>query len=371
MIEGLESRRLFAVNVAVTDGVLTITGDDADNFVQVHLKDEGTLVVRSATAIAEEEDTTTEDGAEETVATTAAKMGPKIGFDLEDSTTEEFDISDLGITSISMDLGGGADRAGVGPIIELAATINGGAGDDHLAGGVGADTISGGDGNDHIRGGKGADTLSGDGGNDSIEAVDKETDIIDGGDQTTDADGSSGDFALIDAADGETPDTVTKVELTRAGGFGFGPGFGDRPPGGPRGGNGHGPGGGRGHGGGEQLPPPADDEETGDDTTDDSGTITGSGTDTGDGATSSEEGTPPTPPAAGEGRPHGRPPGGPQGGGPRGYRPPPAIAGGEDTGDGTTDDGTNGSGLTSAVTPISSILTTATGSPRARFVNRL
>ena len=373
MIEGLEPRRLFAVNVAVNGGVLTVTGDDADNFVQVHLKDEDTLVVRSATAVAAEEETTTADSAtEETVATAAAKMGPRIGFELEDSATEEFDISDLGITSIAIDVAGGNDRAGVGPQIELAATIDGGAGDDHLSGGAGADTISGDDGNDHIRGGKGADTLNGNGGNDSIGAVDQETDVIDGGDQTTDADGSSGDMAIIDAADGATPDTVTNVELTRAGGIGFGPGVGGRGDGPGFGGRrGHRPGGGgHGPGEGEQLPPPTDDGATRDGTI--GGTITDpaapveAGTGTGDETAPPAEGTLPRPPADDEGRPRGRRPGGPRGDGPMGHRPPPPISTDDATGDGNTDE----SDLTSTVAPISSILTTAAGSAPVRFVNR-
>ena len=49
LLENLEARRLFAVTVAVENGVLTITGDDSNNFVDVHLKrdDDNTLVVRT------------------------------------------------------------------------------------------------------------------------------------------------------------------------------------------------------------------------------------------------------------------------------------------------------------------------------------
>jgi S-layer protein len=46
-------------------------------------------------------------------------------------------------------------------------TVDGGAGDDTITGGINADTLSGGDGNDTIRGGKGADILNGNAGSDT------------------------------------------------------------------------------------------------------------------------------------------------------------------------------------------------------------
>ena len=268
LIERMESRRLLAVTVAVDDnGVLAVTGDDADNFVGVFLKDEDTLVVRTAT-VAEEEVVEGDDGTgAATLAAHAGRMGPIAPFDLDDVTTEEFDISDDGIASISIDLAGGDDRAMVGHRVELDAVINGGAGDDKITGGAGDDTISGGDDNDHVRGGPGADNLNGDAGNDSIDAADGVSDVVDGGSQTTDADGTTGDIARIDAADGDTPDTVTDVESTRAvdGTVGF-PRGGHRP-----GGPGFGGGGPR---GGHRPPPAGEDDGTDEDTGTDTGVAT-------------------------------------------------------------------------------------------------
>jgi Ca2+-binding RTX toxin-like protein len=223
--ERLESRRLFAVDVAVTGGVLTITGDEAANLVSVHLTGEDTLVVRTGTEVVDDTTTTPTDGA---TGTTAAAACPG-RVDFGELTTTEFDISDEGITSILMDLGDGNDVAHIAYGVELAATINGGAGNDKLGGGEGDDTINGDDGNDLIRGGEGADILNGGAGNDFILAADGESDTIDGGDDATDADGTSGDVAVIDDADGTTPDAVSNVESTRVGGDGFGfgrPGFG-------------------------------------------------------------------------------------------------------------------------------------------------
>src|SRR3954467_12683053 len=108
LFENLEARRLFAVTVAVENGVLTVTGDEGDNFVDVHLKrdDDNTLVVRTATAV-EEDTTTTTTAAEDTT------VGPHLPHALADATTQEFDITADGITSISIDSAGGDDRVRV------------------------------------------------------------------------------------------------------------------------------------------------------------------------------------------------------------------------------------------------------------------
>ena len=88
LIENLENRRLFAVTVEVTNGVLTITGDESDNLASVHLSDEDTLVVRTATRV--------EDETEETEETEEiGRCGPYV--DWGEITTEEASrLVDLG-----------------------------------------------------------------------------------------------------------------------------------------------------------------------------------------------------------------------------------------------------------------------------------
>src|SRR4051812_39634645 len=101
LIENLEDRRLFAVTVAVTGGVLTITGDDSANFVEVkQASGTDTLTVRTATETA---DDTTDDTSTDDDSTTTAGCGGhgQGGTDFGDVTSQTFDISDNSITSIS------------------------------------------------------------------------------------------------------------------------------------------------------------------------------------------------------------------------------------------------------------------------------
>jgi Ca2+-binding RTX toxin-like protein len=68
-----------------------------------------------------------------------------------------------------LDMGLGAEDVGD--------VLNGGAGNDHIEGGLGADQLTGGTGNDHLDGGAGADQMSG-GVNDDIYFVDNAGDVI-------------------------------------------------------------------------------------------------------------------------------------------------------------------------------------------------
>lgn len=350
-VEQMESRRLLAVTVALNGGTLTVTGDEANNFVCVQLKDDDTIAVRSGT-VTEEEDpgTGTGDGTTPTTAAAAADphaghMGPFPEYEITGLEDNEFALAD--VTSIQIDMGAGNDRAIIGPRVEIDATINGGDGNDHLGGGAGDDTINGGAGNDHIRGGQGADSLNGDDGNDHIDAADRATDTVDGGADTTDDDGTSGDSALIDAADGDTPDTVTNVEATHAigamagnpgEGFPHGPGGPHRGPGGP---------------GGDHRPP-------GDDDGDNTGTEPGTGTGSGDGSTTTppaDGSTPTTPPPQTGDHPQGPPPGGPGGGGPGGPGGRPHHGGPGGGGPGGGGGGGTGGDVSNPVqTPVTSAL---------------
>jgi Ca2+-binding RTX toxin-like protein len=221
LIENLEDRRLFAVTVAVTGGVLTITGDDGANFVDVRqTSGTDTLVVRTATKAADTTTTTTStsDGTDATDAGTCSGHGHHGdgSGDFGTVTSQTFDISDNSITSIAVNSGAGDDKVSVGSSVSLPATINGGDGNDTLSGGAGADTIDGGAGADRISGGLGADVLNGGAGNDTIYSADGVKDTVDGGENAVANDGSSGDVAFVDGADTATADDVANVEVVRA-----------------------------------------------------------------------------------------------------------------------------------------------------------
>jgi len=76
--------------------------------------------------------------------------------------------SAAGVTAISIDLGGGADRASIAPAISIPARIAGGGGADVLLGGSGADRLEGGPGPDNLDGAAGNDTELGGDGNDTF-----------------------------------------------------------------------------------------------------------------------------------------------------------------------------------------------------------
>jgi Ca2+-binding RTX toxin-like protein len=224
LIENLEDRRLFAATVAVIGGVLTITGDDSANFVEVRQAGgTDTLTVRTATQAADDtaDDGTTDDGTATPAACTGrghGRHGPGSAFG--DVMAQTFDISDDSITSIAVAAAGGNDFVSIARGVSLPANITGGDGNDRLSGGAGADTIDGGAGDDSITGGLGSDNLSGVAGNDTILSADGVKDTVDGGDNATADDGSAGDVAVVDAAGTDNADDVSNVEVVRTGSAG-------------------------------------------------------------------------------------------------------------------------------------------------------
>jgi Ca2+-binding RTX toxin-like protein len=232
--------------------VLTITGTDDADRISVRLKTDKTtgdqtLVVREHTHTAddtdEEEPVVTEFTDDELATITRIVVNAGAGND-----SVELGHGRKGAAlSIASEINGGDgnDRlAGAGG----ADVINGGAGDDFIDGAAGDDNLSGESGNDRINGGKGADNMSGGDGNDVINAADGEgTDTIDGGapdaptgTTTTTTTGKFGkrkiglakdaDVAIVDEGD-----TATGIEYTYDAPV-KGPGHG-KGPGGP----GHGP----------------------------------------------------------------------------------------------------------------------------------
>jgi len=273
LIENLEDRRLFAVTVSVTGGVLTITGDDSANFVDVRqASGTDTLTVRTATKptttttatpaakaggtgksdagetetgesdTGESEATESDTGETDTgeshtgvgetgESDTSTGTSPHAGHRRHGTvtgghgtvtpgfgtvTSQTFDISNSSITSIKVVAGGGDDRVSIDRSVSLPANLSGGDGNDNLSGGAGADTIDGGAGDDRISGGLGSDNLSGGAGNDMILSADGVKDTVDGGSDTVAGDGSKGDVAITDPAGTDTADDVSNVEVVRS-----------------------------------------------------------------------------------------------------------------------------------------------------------
>jgi len=218
LIENLEDRRLLSATLV--GKVLTITG--TDNADRVSVLQFGTKVF-----------------------VTEMSITPGTGTERPTITGKRTVFDRSAIESISADLKGGNDAFLLGPSISrgatpLAATVAGGAGNDFLRGGPGADNLDGGDGNDYISGGAGNDTATGGAGSDHL-AGDSGDDTLDGGDgrdyllggrgadvlrggggndtivsldgaDTDTVDGGANDATGGDVAFADKGDTVTNVE---------------------------------------------------------------------------------------------------------------------------------------------------------------
>jgi Ca2+-binding RTX toxin-like protein len=162
VLEVLERRRLLAANLA--DGVLTVTGTDADDVIV--LSHDGTTLsvddngVVSMFALAD---------------VASVRMLGLAGNDM----LQVMDDSGTFFAPIHSDGGAGDDF------------IDGAAGDDVLVGGEGNDYLFGYGGHDHLDGGAGADFLAGMGGNDSLNGGD-DNDMLFGGDDNDVLTGGAG-----------------------------------------------------------------------------------------------------------------------------------------------------------------------------------
>lgn len=253
LIQQLEDRRMLSATVS--GGVLTVEGTSGNDQITVSLSSDGTTL---------------------TVSEAKARRFGRSGK----ATTTTFTLADTPVNSIVVNAGAGNDtvnlrgatrRAELGIAAtlnggdgndnlrggSLADALNGGAGDDNLAGGAGNDTVNGGDGDDNLAGGAGDDLLNGDAGDDKIvggagiDALnggadddlligadkDGEADVLDGGADSADTAGGEDDAdkAVVDDADTLTNATEATWREVRGGhGHGWG--------------GGHGHGAGRGHG---------------------------------------------------------------------------------------------------------------------------
>jgi len=137
MLESLEQRICLSVTTSFQNGVLTVTGDHADDLVHIVADGHGSVVVSDAHHV-----------------------------------LRTVSVHDL--VRVDVDLGMGNDQLGVGGVL---VPMN----------------IHGGDGNDLLTGGSGHDQIFGDAGDDQIYADDGTVDLVDGG--------AGNDIAIVDAHD--------------------------------------------------------------------------------------------------------------------------------------------------------------------------
>ena len=173
MFEILEARSLLSATL--TDGVLTLTGGDADDVMNVSYSINGQVLYAEKIG-----DKAPRNRFYERSTITRIVIAARDGHDM---ITINFDDA----VAVNIDAGRGNDHASLlnpGRATILGAsgndTINGGAGNDVIKGGPGADAIQGFGGNDTLVGGSGKDLLYGGTGKDLFRALDGERDVISG-----------------------------------------------------------------------------------------------------------------------------------------------------------------------------------------------
>lgn len=169
-LESLESRRLLSVTLE--QGVLTVTGTEVAD--QLAVGRNQTMIVVNDNGTASQWNPTE---------VTSIVVNGLDGAD-------QIAIMPGVFKPITINAGAGNDAVRGGPGREH---ILGGAGEDLLNGGGGGDLIEGGEDNDRIIGGAGPDRLIGNAGDDHFDAVDRNQDLLDGGDGE--------DFARISLGD--------------------------------------------------------------------------------------------------------------------------------------------------------------------------
>jgi Ca2+-binding RTX toxin-like protein len=137
-VEHLEDRAVPAANVVLSAGVLTVTGDDAADRIQVSTINNGaTIQVQYNTAT-------------------------------NRLVTQNFQAN--AVQRILVNSGNGDDY--VANLTGVSATLNAGGGNDYIQGGTGTDVMSGGDGNDTvIDNAGGINTFNGNGGDDYLSST--------------------------------------------------------------------------------------------------------------------------------------------------------------------------------------------------------
>ena len=209
MFETLETRRLLAATAVLTDGLLTVTGTEGRDVIEVY------EVRREAIF----------RGSDVGTFTTLGDLLVRVG--VNGKTLGDFDFNRVDRLSINA-LGGNdtvaLDKLAPGPRqfdegdaqitvlggLKQPATLEGAAGNDTLYGGGGDDVLIGGAGNDVLIGGKGNDLVSGGAGRDKLYGNDG-SDTLEGGSGN---DGLSGGVGFDQLSGGTGRDTADYSDRT-------------------------------------------------------------------------------------------------------------------------------------------------------------
>lgn len=162
LAEPLEPRRLLAVSLDASLGILTITGGDEANVIQIQVAESVGGGPAATFAVLE---------------STATGAAPPLSFPSEaqvlayiatggapTQTTFSLDA----VRELNIVTGGGDDLVILGNKLRVPAFIDAGAGNDSISAGIGDDTITGGSGNDYLFGHDRNDVLGGALGGDEI-----------------------------------------------------------------------------------------------------------------------------------------------------------------------------------------------------------
>lgn len=187
-VESLEARRLLSVTLA--GGVLTVTGTEGPDVVQLNLADEDTIAVGivGSSGLAFPRD--------EVNLVVVRGLGGDDRLLVDDGSAEDgepaFNVP------LVLDGGPGDDLLSRGPRATTPATFYGGPGNDavNAGGGGGVNTVYGGAGDDVITGGPGTDIVFGGAGDDTILGGDGD-DILVGGPGKDDIDGGAGTDVVL------------------------------------------------------------------------------------------------------------------------------------------------------------------------------
>ena len=170
-LETLETRRMFATTAVLSAGVLTVTGDNAANWIVISNPAAGQIRV-------------SDNGFANVIATFSAANVQKLALHgLDGADNLQNNISQTIPTTV---YGGSGNDTIIG--MNGADKLYGGNDNDMLIANNGNDSVYGGAGNDSIKGGWGNDMLYGEAGNDTFEtdmtALSDGNDVISGGSGT-------------------------------------------------------------------------------------------------------------------------------------------------------------------------------------------
>lgn len=210
LAEALEARRLLAATLDADLGILTITGGDEKNIIQIQVADTLDATV-AATSFAVLESNTT-------------AASPPLSFPSEQNILDFIASGTTPVTTnfsfdtvreIRIESGGGDDLIILGNKLGRPAFIDSGGGNDSISAGIGDDTITGNTGNDYVFGHDGDDAIGGGLGADEVLGGDG-ADAVDFKGRTAGLNISI-DNAAGDGEGGENDNVRTDIEGVIAG----------------------------------------------------------------------------------------------------------------------------------------------------------